>query len=232
MLEVVPHPIQDLRFLCPHALRVFFTATHSTGSTLGNRRIRTNGWSTIGRVTSDSHAAPPTGPWYFDSPPPPGGGSGIGISMSRVPRRRRARLRREIPPPRFLGMACPSSTSCTARNATGSTLGSRHTRTNGVNTTWPVTSDSPGAPPTGSWYFGSPPPPGGGALVIEQRTKRSQSRKSIFRWIHGPGNQILPSVWKDLAWKSRHSPFRFSQRDPPNRFRTRQRAPRPLVLAA
>lgn len=38
------------------------------------------------------------------------------------------------------------------------------------------------------------------ALVIEQSIKRSKSRKSIFRWIHGPGNRILPSVWKDLAW--------------------------------
>ena len=38
------------------------------------------------------------------------------------------------------------------------------------------------------------------ALDIEKRIKRTKSRKSIFRWIQGPGNQILPSVWKDLAW--------------------------------
>ena len=38
------------------------------------------------------------------------------------------------------------------------------------------------------------------ALVIEQRIKRSKSRKSVVRWIQGPGNQILPVVWKEFAW--------------------------------
>ena len=38
------------------------------------------------------------------------------------------------------------------------------------------------------------------ALGIERKIKQSKSRKSVIRWIQGPGNQILPSVWKDLAW--------------------------------
>ena len=38
------------------------------------------------------------------------------------------------------------------------------------------------------------------ALEVERKIKRSKSRKSVARWIQGPGNQIPPSVWKDFAW--------------------------------
>ena len=36
------------------------------------------------------------------------------------------------------------------------------------------------------------------ALGIEQTIKRSKSRKSIIRWIHGPDNQVEASTWQHL----------------------------------
>ena len=43
----------------------------------------------------------------------------------------------------------------------------------------------------------------GEALEIETTIKQSKSRKSIVRWIRGPGNQVEPSVWQGFVWLSR-----------------------------